>query len=139
MSWMKTRNARYAVIQARWVGRPAECFPVTYDDEEALRAIIAGSSIFACGIASHEKALALAQDAVSITNGTNNLLGTGICESAKLRGNRCSKTEEVERASGLDKAWKAMSDLTRQAIAAAILVTYSKNIFSGLLRAFIGV
>ena len=110
MSRMKTRNARYAVIKVRWVGRPAECFPITCDDEEALRATIAGSSILACGIASDEKALARAQDAVSITNGTISLPGTGTCESAKPRGNRCSKTE---RAFGLNKAWKTMSDLTR--------------------------
>ena len=140
MGQMEGRNAQYAVVQARWVGRPAECFAITYDDEEALRAILAGSSILACGIASREQALAVARDTLSIACGTNYLPDTEVCESAKPRHNRPGTTKERgKRAFSLERTLNGMNDLSRRVIAAAILFTCSRNVVCGLLRAFIGV
>lgn len=140
MSQMEARNAQYAVIQARWFGRPTECFPITYEDEEALRAIVASSSILACGIDSRENALAVVRDRLSFAHGINCLPATAVCESTKLKRNR-SKTgkEEGERIFSWERSRAALSDLTRRAAGAAILVICSRNVFGVLLRAFIGV
>lgn len=140
MSQTEARNAQYAVIQAKWFGRPTECFPIPYEDEEALRAILAGSSILACGIATRDHALAVVQDAFSTAHGMNDSLATAVCESAKLKRNRRSTTkEERRRAFSWVRSRNALSDLTRRAAGAAILIICSKNVFCGLLRAFIGV
>lgn len=139
MSQTEARNAQYAVIQARWVGRPAECFPITYEDEEALRAILASSSIVACGIASREHALAVVQDTFSIAHDTNHLQDTAVGEPAKLNRKRHSTTTEGKRAFSWKRTRAALSDLTRRTAGAAILVICSKNVVCGLLRAFIGV
>lgn len=140
MSQTEARNAQYAVIQAKWFGRPTECFPISYEDEEALRAILAGSSILACGIATRDHALAVVEDGFSTANGMNYSPATAVCESAKLKRNRRGTTkEERRRAFSWERSRNALSDLTHRAAGAAILVICSKNVFCGLLRAFIGV
>lgn len=140
MSQMEARNAQYAVIQARWVGRPTECFPITYEDEDALRAILASSSILACGIASRENALAVVQDTFSIAHSTNGLPASAVCESRKLKRNRPRTTKkEGDRTFRWERTRAALRDWTRRTAGAAILVICSRNVFAGLLRAFIGV
>jgi hypothetical protein len=140
VSQMEARNTQYAVIQARWAGRPTECFPITYEDEEALRAILASSSILACGIASRERALAVVQHTFSIAHGTNRLPASAICESRKLKRNlRGTIKEEREGAFSWERARAALSDLISRTAGAAILFICSKNVFCGLLRAVIGV
>jgi len=55
-------DVRYAVIEARWVGRPAERFTVAYCDEETLRELITGPNIIGSGFLSRQDAVALIPD-----------------------------------------------------------------------------
>lgn len=140
MSQVEARSAQYAVIQARWFGRPTECFPITYEDEEALRAIVASPSILACGIASREKALAVVRDRLSFVQCMNHLPATAICESAERKPNRRGRTNEKGAAAiNWKRTRAALSDWARRAAGAVILVICSRNVLGGLLRAFIGV
>lgn len=139
MSTTEPQNTQYAVIREQYTGRTAECFPLAYQDEDALRSVIAGSSILACGIASHEEAVALVQDMYSGANVTNGLPNALACEPARLKLNLNSKTTEGKTAFGPQSVWVAAREWARQAIAAAVLVTCSKNVFGGLLRILIGI
>ena len=136
---IETESACYAVIKVRTVERSEECFPIKYHDEEALRALIADSSIVACGIASRERAFAVAKDRFSVGKNANRLPHTGICGSVKPKCRRNdNKEEQAERTLGLENTWKAVHDWTQRAVVATIIVAYSNNVFCGLLRSLIG-
>lgn len=140
MGSIETKNARYAVIQARWYGRAPECFPIAYSDEQALRAIIAGSCILACDIASHDEAIAVVQSSSLLGCPTQRGSATGIGKFARLRRSSCrNQKEEKKIFFGLGKVRGAISQLTRQGFTAALVVIFAKNAVCGLLRAFIGI
>lgn len=140
MGSIETRNARYAVIQARWYGRAPECFPIAYSDEEALRAIIAGACILAWDIASRDDAIAVVQSSSRMAGPTQGGSAAGLEKFGKLRRSSCSyKKEEKKFFAGLGKVGIAVYQLTRQSFAAALVVIFGKNAFCGLLRAFMGI
>jgi hypothetical protein len=63
----KSSNPRYAMIEARWNRRPAKCFTIAYQNEEALRDVIAGPSTITWGVVT-PRTVAVINELSSATN-----------------------------------------------------------------------
>jgi hypothetical protein len=131
-------NPRYAVIEARWIERPAERFAVGYYSEESLRELIVDSSIVGSGFISRQEALCLipksskaAPSAASSTDAN--------CESKENRGGGYPRTAEFEHRFALQNIWLIPGQVVHQLAAAFVLIACSKNVFSLAFRAFVGI
>lgn len=129
---------RYAVTEAKWMGRPAERFAIAYYSEESLRELIAGPSIVGSGFISCQEALASIPGSFMIASDAG-WRTDPFCESNEKEGSDCASTAELQNRFSLHRIWMIPSRLAHQAAAAFVLIACSKNIFSLALRAFIGV
>ncbi len=131
-------SLRYAVIEARWIGRPVERFAVGYYSEESLLELVAGPSIIGSGFVSRKEALALIPDSFMVA--ANPVWRTeAVCESKENRSRAYPRTAALQNRLRLQGIWTIPSQLMRQVTAAFVLIVCSKNVFSVALRAFIGV
>jgi hypothetical protein len=131
-------NVRYAVIETRWVGRPAERFTVAYYSEESLRELIIGPNIIGSGFLSRQDAVALIPDSY-IADPNAGSRTEADCESTENTSSACPKTAELENRFIFRRIWTLPRGLLHQLASAFVLIASSKNILSIALRAFVGI
>ena len=131
-------NVRYAVIEARWVGRPAERFTVAYYSEESLRELIRGPNIIGSGFLSRQDAAALIPESLMVDPNASTR-NKADCGSIENRSSASSGTTELENRFTLERIWTVPRGLLHQLASAFVLIGSSKNILSIALRAFMGI
>jgi hypothetical protein len=122
MSGKKTASERCLVIEARWYEPLLRRFVFALRDEESLRERIAGVSVVGIGL--------------------------GVCKAAaeeKLavdsEGDHCggqSPRQDPRHRVGLSETRRIAGATLQYAIAAGVLVFYSKNVLGAALRALLG-
>ncbi|MFY9910077.1 MAG: hypothetical protein WCF22_24905 [Candidatus Sulfotelmatobacter sp.] len=137
----KSSNVRYAVIEARWIARPAERFVIEYRSEESLRDLIARPSIIGSGLVSREEALALSNDFFKVAPEAIRRTGT-VCESKEDKGGSYSAhpgQAELGKRLFLKEIGKIPLQLFHRLAAGFVLIVFSKSIFSMALRSFMAI
>ena len=127
-----TSTWRYAVICAR--SEPdRERLVIAYPDEETLRDLIAAPSIVTLGYRSRADALKIIDRCVTTTFSLKRL------KKALLDTNMTFLTvlRQLAGVFGLSGASKVMRNLLHNALAAALIFFYSRNVLSSTVRAFI--
>ena len=137
MNANELRNLRYAVIEARWIGRPAERFALAYSSEESLRELIANASIVGTGFSSRQEAVALIPDSVTVALNVTRRLDA-VRESEELTTRPDDEAAQLFNRIRSQQIWKMPRRLVHQLAAAFVLIVCSKNVFSVAVRAFIG-
>ena len=130
-------NALYAIIEVRWIGRPAERFALAYQSEECLRDVIAAPSIIASGFFSRDDALAMLKD----RRGDGDPSPTAISEPPFDPDASVHATHEQpnwQERLGFTWIRKAAGHLLQQLAAMFVIVVFSKGMFSTTLRSLIG-
>lgn len=128
-------NILYAVIEVRWIGRPAERFAIAYQSEESLRNMIAAPSIIASGFYSREDALAILQD--RFTSVDQSATSLAIAAYKPTTKGAARELASWQKRLGLTWVWTAARHLLQQLSAVFVIVLFSKSIFSASLRALI--
>lgn len=128
-------NVLYAVIEVKWLGRPAERFALAYQSEECLRDVIAAPSIIASGFFSRQDALAILEDKFGGSDQKPAALISATYNSDARTAATRGQPGWQERL-GLKRVRTAARQFLRQLPALFIIVVFSKGIFSTALRAF---
>jgi hypothetical protein len=129
---------QYAVIEARRTEGPSERFVIAYSDEESLRDLIAGPSILGIGFASRDEAQAKS-DANFWTGAAWKLTSRGAAvEEAEKSQPRSSIGKAAFRSLVRSDAGRTVRGFFQAAVAACVLVFYSRNAVSTLIRSFVG-
>jgi hypothetical protein len=131
-------NVRYAVIEARWVGRPAERFTVAYYSEESLRELITGPNIIGSGFLSRQDAATLIPESFMVDPNARTR-NEADYESTENRCSASPGTTELENRFTLQRILAVPRGLLHQLASAFVLIASSKNILSIALRAFMGI
>ena|SRR5437588_7504584 len=125
-------TVRYAIIQASSKKDHPERLVIAYPDENCLRDLTAAPSIVGLGFESREEAMA-------------NLAGSTPSPTASKRLHRPrAMSYEVQQNSDLTARYALEKDqgisirLLRCALSAAIVLFYSKNLFSVIVRTALG-
>ena len=126
--------AQYAVIEARRTEGPSERFVIAYPDEESLRELIAGPSIIACGFASRAEAQTNIDDLC--TGGVWN--ETPRDRAEKYQRGVLSAKRRLGAGFNLTQTGRIIRSLLQAAVAAAILILYSRNAVSTVIRSSAG-
>ncbi len=130
--------AQYAVIEARRTKGLPERFVIAYTDEESLRELLAGPSIIACGFASREEAQAnLDADfwtaaARKQTSGGPTVDGAETYQRGVLSAKRC-----LGNGFNLTQTGRTVRGFLQAAVAGAILIFYSRNAVSTVIRSLL--
>jgi hypothetical protein len=127
--------AQYAVIEARRTEGPSERFVLAYPDEESLRELIAGPSIIACGFASREEAQ-VNVDADFWTAAA--WKQTPRDRAEKYQRGVLSAKRRLGAGFNLTQTGRIVRGFLRAAVAGAILIFYSRNAVSTVIRSFVG-
>jgi hypothetical protein len=127
--------AQYAVIEARRTEGPSERFVVAYPDEESLRELIAGPSIIACGFASREEAQVNA-DADFWTAAA--WKQTPRDRAEKYQRGVLSAKRRLGAGFNLPQTGRIVRGFLQAAAAGAILIFYSRNAVSTVIRSLVG-
>lgn len=132
-------SAQYAVIEALRAEDPPELFVIAYHDEESLRDLIAAPCIRAFGFASREEAVASTDACRSVAAAWKQSPRARVVDGAKRyqRGVHSAKRRFGDEFS-LAKTRRIARRVLQQAVAAAILIFYSRNAASAAIRTFIG-
>jgi hypothetical protein len=125
-------NLRYAVIQASSKHERPERLVIAYEDENCLRDLIAAPSIFGLGFLSREAAMA---------NLEGNTSGTASSKrepriTAMFHGTQENRV--LARSHGPVKHRGMPQHILRSALATVIVLLYSKNIVSVVIRMALG-
>jgi len=122
MSGNKTASERYLVIEGRWHEPTLKRFVFAVRDEESLRQRIAGVSVVGIGFGICKAVVAekLALD----------------CEGD--HGGAQSPRQDPRYRVGLSETRRIAGATLQYAIAAGVLVFYSKNVLGAALRALVG-
>ena len=130
--------AQYAVIEARRTEGPSECFVIAYPDEESLRELIAGPSIIACGFASRAEAQAnIDADFWTAAAWERTCRGLTVVGAKEYPRGALSVMRRIGVAFDLTHTGRIVHGFLRGAIAAAILIFYSKNTVSTVIRSLV--
>jgi len=127
--------ARYAVIEARRAEGPSERFVIAYPDEESLRELIAGPSIIACGFDSREEAQ------VNVDADFWTAAAWKQTPRDRAEKHQCGVLSTKPRLGAgfnLTQAGRIVRGFLRGAVAGAILIFYSRNAVSTVIRSFVG-
>jgi hypothetical protein len=127
--------AQYAVIEARRTEGPSERFVIAYRDEESLRELITRPSIMACGFASREEAQANI-DADFWTAAA--WKKTPKDRAEKYQREVVSAKRRLEAGFNLTQTGRIVRGFLQAAVAGAILIFYSRNAVSTVIRSFVG-
>jgi hypothetical protein len=134
-------NVRYAVIEAKWIARPAERFVLEYRSEESLRDLIARPSIIGAGFVSREEALALSKDsfkeAPEQMGRTDTACGSKEDKDCAYSG--LPGAAEVGKRFILQKIGMIPRQVFHRLAAAFVLLVFSKSIVSMALRSFMAI
>lgn len=135
----ESRGERYAVIECRWTDVSPERFVIAYRDEESLRELIAAPSIIGIGFGSREAAVA----------GLENCSSTGAASKnsrEKLafdwreddhRGTQ-SPMQRLRQRIRLTRTRSIACATLQGAIAAGILMFYSRSVLGAAIRSLVG-
>ena len=131
-------SEQFAVIESRWTDRRSDRFVLAYHDEESLRELIATPSIIAVGFATREDAIKRIEACFSAATPWH-----PVQQAIPGDGARCNQHGSHSAARQVTSRFSfAPGGIVRRvlqhAVAAAILVFYSRNIVGTLIRAFIG-
>ena len=127
--------AQYAVIEARQTEGPSERFVIAYSDEESLRELIAGPSIIACGFASREEAQTNIDADFWTAAAWKQTSGPTV---EKYQRGTLSAKRRLGTAFHLAQTGRIVRGFLQAAAAGAILVFYSRNAVSTVIRSFVG-
>jgi hypothetical protein len=136
-----TSTCHYAVISGR--SEPAERLVIAYRDEEALRDLIAAPSILALGYTSRADALENIDSFVTTSACTTNACWKRLPKTASLFPNITFLTEcrlalrRLTAGFARSGTAKIMRNLLHNALAAALIFFYSRNVFCTAARVFI--
>ena len=130
-------NAQYAVIEARWIEGPSERFVIVYPDEDSLRDLIAGPSI-ACGFASHEEAQANIDADFWTAAAWKQTSGPTVDGAEKYQRGTLSAKRHLGSAFNLAQSGRVIRGFLQAAVAGAILIYYSRNAVSTVIRSLVG-
>jgi hypothetical protein len=131
--------AQYAVIEARHTESLSERFVIAYSGEESLRDLIAGSSIVGCGFTSREEAQAKIDSNFwtgAAWKGTSR--GAAVEAAEKSQSGVRSAKRRLGAAFDLTQTRRTVRAFFQAAVAACVLVFYSRNAVSTVIRLFIG-
>ena len=128
-------NAQYAVIEARQTEGPSERLVIAYLDEESLRELIAGPSIIACGFASRKEA----QTNIDADFWTAAAWKqTPRDRAEKHQRGVLSAKRHLGSAFNLAQTGRVIRGFLQAAVAGAILIYYSRNAVSTVIRSLVG-
>jgi hypothetical protein len=131
-------NAQYAVIEARRTEGPSERFVIAYSDEESLRELIAGPSIIACGFASREEAQTnIDADFWTAAPWKQTLSGPTVDGIEKYQRGVLSAKRRLGSSFNLTQTGRLVRGFLQAAVAGAILIFYSRNAVSTVIRSFV--
>jgi hypothetical protein len=130
--------AQYAVIQARRIEGPSERFVIVYRDEKSLRDLIAGPSIIACGFASHEEAQANIDTDFWAAAAWKQTSGPTVDGAEKYQRGPLSAKRRPGTAFNLAQTGRVIRGFLQAAVAGAILILYSRNAVSAVIRSLVG-
>jgi hypothetical protein len=128
-------SAQYAVIEARRTEGPSERFVIAYPDEESLRELIAGPSIIACAFASREEAQANIDDDFWTVTACKK---TPRARAEKYQRGVVSPTRRLGAGFDLTQTGRIVRGFLQAAVTGAILIFYSRNAVSTVIRSFVG-
>jgi len=120
---------RYAVIQASSSKDRPERVVISYQDEACLRDLIAAPSIFGLGFASREEAVANLEGSISQAVPSNP--GPRISEMFHATDERSGAVDGLVKLCSIHR-------MLHSALAAVIVLFYSKNLVSTLIRMALG-
>ena len=127
--------AQYAVIEARRTEGPSERFVIAYSDEESLRELIAGPSIIACDFTSREEA----QTNIDADFWTAAAWKqTPRDRAEKHQRGVLSAKRRLGTAFNLAQTGRVIRGFLQAAVAGAILIYYSRNAVSTVIRSLVG-
>ena len=131
--------AQYAVIEVGRTEGPSECIVIAYPDEDSLRDLIAGPSIIACRFASREEAQGTI-DAnfwkAAVWKQTSR--GLTVDGAEKYPGGALTAKRCLGAGFDLRQTVGIVHGFLQAAVATAILIFYSRNAVSTVIRSFVG-
>jgi hypothetical protein len=138
MSGKKTASQRYLVIEARWHEPILERFVFALRDEESLREPIPRISAVGIGFGPCEGAAAVIPNSSSRgADSKNNPEKLAVDCEGDQRGGESPRQDPRHRV-GLSETRRIARATLQYAIAASVLVFYSKNVLGAALRALVG-
>jgi hypothetical protein len=130
---------QYAVIESRGAEGFSEFFVIAYSDEESLRDLIAGPSIAACGITSREQAQAKIDANVSTAAAEKQAFRRVTVDAAEKYPRRVlSARRRLRGGFDLSQTGSIVRSLLQAAAATAVLIFYSRNAVSTIIRSIVG-
>jgi hypothetical protein len=131
-------DVRYAVIEAIRAEGGSERFVLAYRNEQSLRDLIAAPCIAAFGFSSREDATARTKPSVSMGTIQQQSRRTTLVDRTEERQHERHRGEQ--RSETCSASWRICRFLTAfycDAVAAGILIFFSRNIFSTAIRTFL--
>ena len=132
-----SQRARYAIVGVRWNEAIPE-FVITYGDQESLREVISARSIIGIGFSFRKAAVAVVGNSSSRDADSKNTRE----KTSFVREDDCraaqSPRQRLRHSVGLKDIRRIAYAALRHAIAAGILMFYSKSVMGAALRAFVG-
>ena len=133
----ESESDRYAVIEARWNEDVTERFVVAYRDRESLRELIAAPSIIGIGFRSHQAAAAVIPNRSSRNAGLNDIREKpGFRRDDDHRGPQ-SPVQRLRHRLGLAETRRMACTTLQSAVAAGVLMFYSRSLLGSVIRAFV--
>jgi hypothetical protein len=130
-------SGRYLVIEARWYQSFFKRFVFALGDEELLRERMAGISIVGVGFGSCEAAAAVITNSSSSgVDPKNGLEKPPDCEGDSSGPQ--SPRQDLRHKVGLSETPRIAGVILQYAVAASVLIFYSKNVLGAALRALLG-
>ena len=125
-------NVRYAIIQASSIKDHPERLVVAYPDENCLRDLIAAPSIVGLGFTSREEAMA------NLIGGIPSPTASKRMRSARPKFYEVQQHNDSAAGRAPEKDRGISIRILRCAFSTAIVLFYSKNLFSVILRTALG-
>ena len=127
-------SEQFAIIESRSTDRRLDRFVLAYHDEESLRELIAAPSIIAVGFSSREEAIKSIETCLSAIPSHHVQKGIPGDDQQVFHSAAQRLTIAFSFAGSCETVRRAL----QHAVAAAILVFYSRNAVGASIRAFVG-
>jgi hypothetical protein len=131
-------SGRYLVIEARWYQPLFKRFGFALCDEELLRERIAGMSIVGVGFGSCEAAAAVITNSSSSGADPKNGLEKPPVDCEGDSSGPQSPRQDLRHKAGLSETRRIAGVTLQYAVAASVLIFYSKSVLGAALRALVG-
>jgi hypothetical protein len=131
-------SGRYLVIEARWYQPFFKRFVFALCDEELLRERIAGVSIVGVGFGSCEATAAMITNSSSRNADPKNDLEKPPVDCEGDISEPQSPRQDLRHKAGLSETPHIAGVILQYAVAAGVLIFYSKSVLGAVLRALVG-